>query len=197
MKKLIGFLLIVTGGYSASAQQAPYQSVSLRLGVPSGITYKLYTGKKEAYELALGSTSRYWGSHYYINSFNDISKYKNFTYLNHQVLSTIYLQARYLKDFAIPTAGMEGQLNWYCGAGAVLKFASVRYTYTNIEATPPTQRDEHTDIDIGPEAILGMEYWLEDTSFSFYGEGSAMIELFDRIGARGFAAVGVRYHFFH
>jgi hypothetical protein len=197
MKNLLCILLIAVCGGSVSAQEAPYQSVSLRLGVPIGITYKLYTGKKEAYEFVLGTAAPYWANHYYINSFNNISKYKNFTYLDHQVLNTLYLQGRYLKDFAIPTAGMEGQLNWYCGAGALLKVARVRYTYTNIEATPVTQRDEHTDIDFGPEAIIGVEYWLEDTPLSFYGEGSAMLELFDRISAKGFAAVGIRVHFFH
>jgi hypothetical protein len=198
MKQLIGFILIAFVSHSALAQgiDAPYQSVSLRLGVPLGITYKVYTGKKEAFELGLGSASPYWSNHYYINSFNSFSKYKDFKYLDHQVENTLYLQGRYLKDFAIPTAGMEGQLNWYCGAGALLKVARVKYTYTNIEANPPTQRDEHTDIDFGPEAIIGAEYWLEDTPFSFYGEASAMLEIFDRLGARTFGAVGIRYHFF-
>jgi len=181
---------------SAAAQNVPTQSVSLRLGIPVGFTYKFYTGKKEAFEFILGGASPYWANHYYINSFNTFSKYKDFKYLDHHVQSTIYLEGRYVKDFAIPTSGMEGALNWYCGAGAVLKVAKVNYRYTNIDANPPTQTDNHTDIDFGPEAILGAEYWLEDTPFSFYGEGSAMLELFDRVGGRLFGAVGVRYHFF-
>ena len=195
MKQTIVFILIAFIGFSATAQNMPTQSVSLRLGVPLGITYKIYTGKKEAFEFALGSTSPYWANHYYINSFNTFSKYKDFTYLDHRVQSTLYLQGRYLKDFPIPTTGMVGQLNWYCGVGAIVKIARVNYRYTDIDANPPTQTDQHTDIDFGPEAILGAEYWLEDTPFSFYGEGSAMLELFDRIGGRVFGAVGVRYHF--
>ncbi len=183
---------------AANAQNIPTQSISLRLGVPVGFTYKVYTGKKEAFEFGIGGASPYWANHYYINSFNTFSKYKDYKYLDHRVESTIYLQGRYLKDFAIPTSGMEGQLTWYCGVGAVLKVARLQYTYTNIDAVPPTQTDEHTDVDFGPEAILGAEYWLEDTPFSFYGEGSVMLELFDRVGSgRVFAAVGVRYHFFH
>jgi hypothetical protein len=196
MKHTIIFLLTAFIATSAAAQYQPTQSVSLRLGVPIGITYKVYTSKREAFEFGLGTASRYWASHYYINSFNDVSKYENFKYLDHTVESTVYLQGRYLKDFAIPTTGMVGQLNWYCGAGAILKMASVTYRYTNVEANPPTQSDKHTDIDFGPEAIIGAEYWLEDTPFSFYGEGSAMLELFDRVGGRAFAALGVRYHFF-
>lgn len=195
MRYIIALILVAAFGSSALAQK-PTQSVSLRIGIPIGVTYKIYTGKKEAFEFGLSSAYSYWSNHYYINSFNSFSEYKNFKYLNHTVESTVYLQGRYLKDFAIPTAGMEGQLNWYCGAGAVLKLAKVRYLYTNVDATPPTQSDEHVDIDFGPEAILGAEYWLEDTPFSFYGEGSAMLELFDRVGGRVFGAVGVRYHFF-
>ena len=199
MKKKLPFViaLLVIGISAASAQNMPTQSISLRLGVPVGFTYKIYTGKGEGFEFGIGGVSSFWASHYYINSFNSISKYKDFKYIDHRVESTIYLQGRYLKDFPIPTSGMQGQLNWYCGAGAVLKIARLSYTYTNIEAIPPTQTDGHTDIDFGPEAILGAEYWLEDTPFSFYGEGSAMLEVFDRIGGRFFAAVGVRYHFFH
>jgi hypothetical protein len=195
MRHTITFLLIVFVAGSAAGQGSPTQSVSLRLGVPIGVTYKAYFGKKEALEFGLGSASPYWADHYYINSFNSFSKYKDFKYLDHSVTSTIYLQARYLKDFPIPTTGMVGNLNWYCGAGAVLKIASVNYRYTNVDANPPTQSDKHTDIDFGPEAIIGAEYWLEDTPFSFYGEGSVMLELFDRLGGRAFGAVGARYHF--
>lgn len=185
-------------GISASyAQNYPTQSVSLRLGVPIGITYKGYFGKKEALEFGIGTTSQYWAKQYYINSFNAYSKYRNFKYVDHNVQSTIYLQGRYLKDFPIPTSGMEGNLNWYCGAGAVIKIARLSYTYQDVDAIPVTQVSQHTDIDFGPEGILGAEYWMEDVPFSFYGEASAMLELADRIGSgRFFLAVGARYHFF-
>lgn len=198
MKKKLSFLVVLLIGISAAtAQNMPTQSISLRLGVPVGFTYKAYIGKREGFEFGVGGASPFWGKTYYVNSFNSFSKYKDFKYLDHTVESTIYLQGRYLKDFAIPTTGMQGQLTWYCGAGAVVKIARLDYTYTNIDASPATQTDAHTDVDFGPEAILGAEYWLEDTPFSFYGEGSAMLEVFDRIGGRAFVAVGVRYHFFH
>lgn len=196
MKHLFVLLLIAFVGSNAFCQNAPYQSVSLRLGVPLGLTYKIYTGKKESFEFGIGSAAPLWGNHYYINSFNQFSKYENFKYIDHKVKSSLFLQGRYVKDFSIPTSGMEGQLGWYCGAGAVLKIARVDYVYTNTEAIPPTQRDSRTDLDFGPEAIIGAEYWLADTPFSFYGEGSLMLELFDRVTGRAFGALGVRYHFF-
>jgi len=196
MKGRLTILVLMFMAIGAYAQNAPYQSVSLRLGVPLGVTYKIYTGKKEAFEFGLGSAAPLWGNHYYINSFNSFSKYENFKYIDHRVKSSLFLQGRYLKDFAIPTSGMEGQLGWYCGVGAVLKIARVDYVYTDTESNPPTQRDSRTDFDFGPEAILGAEYWLEDTPFSFYGEGSLMLELADRVTGRAFGALGVRYHFF-
>ncbi|MEJ0030649.1 MAG: hypothetical protein WDO15_09900 [Bacteroidota bacterium] len=92
---------------------------------------------------------------------------------------------------------MEGGTHlvlWYWSA---IESAKVNYKYTNIEAVPPTQlRYPYPNIDFGPEAILGGEYWLEDTPFSFFGEGSVMFEIFVRQTGRLFGAVGVRYHFF-
>jgi hypothetical protein len=196
MKHRLIFLVITLAiAFSASAQNFPVHSVSLRLGVPVGLTYKTYVTRKAAFEFGIGGASPYWANHYYINSFNTFSKYKDFKYIDHRVQNTLYLQGRYLKDFPISTTGMEGALNWYCGVGGVLKVATVTYRYTNTDAVPPTQTDRRTDFDFGPEAILGAEYYLEDTPFSFYGEGSAMLEIFDRVGGRLYAAVGVRYHF--
>ena len=196
MKKIITLATVFFVSVAAFAQNGPTKSVSLRLGIPLGLSYQVYTGKKDHFEFVLGTASPSWSNHYYINSFNTFSKYKNFKYLDHTVKGTTYLQARYLKDFAVPTTGMQGSLTWYCGIGALFKVAKVNYTYTNVDAIPPTQRDKHTDIDFGPEAILGSEYWLEDTPFSFFGEGSVMFEVFDRQTGRLFGAVGVRYHFF-
>jgi hypothetical protein len=191
---LLLFLALATS-VSAVAQNQPAHSISLRLGVPLGLTYKTYVTRRAALEFGLGAASPYWAKQYYINSFNSFSRYENYKYLDHRVSSTLYLQARYLKDFSIPTTGMEGQLGWYCGAGVVAKIAQISYTYTNTDAIPPTQKDSRTDIDFGPEAILGAEYWLEDTPFSFYGEGSAMLEVFDRVTVRPFIAIGARFHF--
>jgi hypothetical protein len=194
-EKFLIFLFALAISFSAKSQSQPVHSVSLRVGVPFALTYKMYTTKRAALEFAVGAAGPNWAKHYYINSFNSISKYEDFKYIDHTVQNALYLQGRYLKDFPIPTTGMTGALNWYCGAGVVAKFAKVTYRYTDVDAVPATQTDERMDINFGPEAILGAEYWLEDTQFSFYGEGSAMLEVFDRVGGRLFAAVGVRYHF--
>jgi hypothetical protein len=196
MKHRLIFLFISLAiAFTASAQNFPVHSLSVRVGIPVGFTYKTYVTRKAAFEFGIGGASPYWSNHYYINSFNTFSKYKDFKYIDHRVHNTLYLQGRYIKDFPISTTGMEGALNWYCGVGGVLKVASLTYRYTNTDAIPPTQTDKHTDIDFGPEAILGAEYYLEDTPFSFYGEGSAMLEVFDRVGGRLFFAVGARFHF--
>lgn len=196
MKGRLMFLFAVCAmNFSAFAQTMPIHSVSARLGVPVAITYKTYTGKKEAWEFGLGSVGPNWGKQYYINSFNAVPKYKDFKYLDHQVQNTVYLLTRYVKEFQIHNVGMPGAWTWYCGVGGVFKISQVTYRYTNTDAIPPTQTDKRTDMDFGPEVILGAEYWLEDTPLSFYGEFSGMLEVFDRVGGKVFAAVGVRFHF--
>lgn len=193
--RLIFLILASTIAFSATAQNFPVHSVSLRLGMPAGLTYKTYVTKKAALEFGIGTGSRYWLKQYYINSFNSFPKYEDFKYIDHQVQSTFYLQGRYIKDFPIATTGMEGSLNWYCGVGGVLKVAKMKYRYTDTDANPPTQIESRTDFDFGPEIIAGGEYYLEDTPFSFYGEASVMLEVFDRVSGRVFGAVGVRFHF--
>ncbi|MEJ0030650.1 MAG: hypothetical protein WDO15_09905 [Bacteroidota bacterium] len=92
--RIIILITLLFVGASTIAQNNPTSSVSLRLGVPVGISYQIYTGKKDHFEFVLGGASPYWSNHYYINSFNTFSKYKNFKYLDHKVSNTIFLQGR-------------------------------------------------------------------------------------------------------
>ena len=176
---------------------AQKQGIGLRLGDPMGITYKNYLNKTRSVEFILGSASRNWHGGYYLNSFESYSQYDNYRYISHEVLSTLYLQARYLLNYDIQIDGMVGRLDWYWGVGAMLKSARVRYTYrgdlTSSFIPPP---DTKTDIDLGPEGIIGLEYKFQDVPVSVFGETSLMIELADRPGAlRVFGGVGVRYNF--
>jgi hypothetical protein len=77
----------------------------------------------------------------------------------------------------------------------LLKFANVDYRYRNRD-TGVLVRDSRTDIDLGPEGILGMEYTFEDIPLTIFGEFSLMVEFADRPGAfRGFSGAGARYNF--
>lgn len=194
MRGVLFFLLIIITSVSfAQAPNGKVQSAGLRLGIPVGFTFKNYTDKGKALEFIIGGVSPNYGRHYYVNSFYSMETSDDAHYVSHKVKSSVYLQGRYLLHFQIPISGMEGDFEWYCGAGAVLKYAKVNYRY--YFTGQANQNKDVTDFDFGPEVILGFQYTFEDLPFSVYGEGSGMCELFNRFTGRGLGAVGIRYHF--
>lgn len=161
-----------------------------------GVTYKKYVGKWTALEFTVGAASPYWSRTYYQNSFNDYSRYDSYIYLSHKLESTVYFQARWLMHFNIPVQDMEGKLNWYWGLGGVVKVAKLTYRFTDPASNPSTRSEVTSDIDVGPEGILGVEYTFEDIPLAVFGDASLMLEVADRPGAaRTFGALGVRYNF--
>ena len=197
MKRVI-FFLIVLCAFSAHGQRKypNLQGIGLRVGSPTGVTYKKYVTKWNALEFNVGTVPRDWNRTYYQNQFNAWGKYDNYIYLSHLVESVVYFQGRYLMHFNIPVEGTTGRLNWYWGLGGLAKIAAVRYTYADPEASPTTQVTNVTDLDIGPEGIIGGEYTFEDIPMAVFVETSLVVELVDRPGAaRMFGGIGVRYNF--
>jgi hypothetical protein len=190
MKKVIGSILLSAFIISASAQD---RGIGLRVGAPMGITFKKYLPQNKAVEFGIGTLTSGWYNQYYENSFSKYKKYDGLRYLSHDVSSTVYLQGRYLLHNDIHIEGMMGELDWYWGVGGMLKFASIDYRYRNEDEE--IVRDTRTDIDLGPEGIIGMEYTFEDVPISIFGEFSLMLEVADRFAFRGFSGVGARYNF--
>ena len=171
------------------------QGIGLRVGNPLGLTYKRYLPNDRAFEFIFGTAPSGWNKNYYKNSFKDLDDYESNSYLSHDVESTVYFQARYLFDYNIPVEGMVGKLDWYWGAGALLKFAKVNYRYQFGDA-PANINDTRTDIDFGPEGIAGMEYTFDDIPLTIFGEVSVLLEFADRpLTFRAFAAAGARFNF--
>jgi hypothetical protein len=193
MKKIICLIVFVSACGFASAQRER-QSIGLRLGDPSGLTYKKYLDKIHAAEFIIGSAGPDWHHTYYQNSFESVNAYESHRYRSHQVKSSLYLQGRYLVHDEIYVQGMEGKWDWYWGLGGVLKFAKVRYNYTPSDGTFE-ETDLYDDFDIGPEGIAGMEYTFEDVPVTVFGEVSLMLEIVNRVAFQPFAAAGVRYRF--
>jgi hypothetical protein len=191
MKKVIALLTIVFCFFAAHAQQ---QGIGLRLGTPWGITYKKYLDKRRAFEFGLGSSSSHWSHRYYRNSFNDYGPYDHYRYRSHAVESTVYLQGRYLLHNNIYVEGLEGNWDWYWGVGAVLKVARVKYRFDN-DAPPFNESGVYRDVDLGPEAIIGMEYTFQDVPLSVFADLSLMLEIVDRVTLQPLSGVGARYRF--
>lgn len=192
MKKVVGCILFsLCALYSYSQDRA----IGIRLGDPMGITFKKYLPNHKAVELGLGTSTIGWHANYYKNSFHSLNRYEGYDYRSHDVRSTIYMQARYLFHYDIPIEGMIGKLEWYWGIGGLMKVAQVNYRYWDLESQT-NLNDARTDIDIGPEGILGMEYTFEQVPLTIFGDISLMAEILDRPGVlRGFSGVGVRYNF--
>jgi hypothetical protein len=190
MKKLFWIVVLCVISVSSYAQN---RGIGLRLGNPYGITYKKYLPRDKAVEFGIGSGYSNWYPHYYENSFRDLDRYEGYEYVSHHVNAPLYLQGRYLLQQDIDIEGMMGKLQWYWGIGGLMKIARVDYTVKKIDVV--TTRSQ-TDIDIGPEGILGMEYTFEDVPLTIFGEFSLFIEIVDRPAAlRGMSGVGVRYNF--
>jgi hypothetical protein len=193
MKKILLTSLVIFSFLVSSAQRQR-QGIGIRLGDPSGITYKKYLPKGHAVEFGLGSTGPAWHNAYYRNSFESRGVYDNYKYRSHRVNSALYIQGRYLLHTEIYVQDLEGKWDWYWGLGGMLKFAKIRYSY--LDADPPyDQTDIYNDIDFGPEGIVGMEYTFQDVPLTVVAEVSLMLELVDRITFQPFGAAGLRYRF--
>lgn len=192
MIKKIGLILFLSIFFvNAFAQD---RGIGLRLGIPMGITYKKYLPREKAIEFGIGTGYSSWYSHYYENSFYDFDRYEGYRYLSHEVRNPLYLQGRYLFQKDIHIEGMMGKLEWYWGVGGLMKLARVNYRYRDPDNV--IVRGSRTDIDFGPEGILGMEYTFEQVPLTIFGEFSLMLEIVDRPGAfRGLSGLGVRYNF--
>jgi hypothetical protein len=191
MRQILICVLLTFSTLCAFSQD---RGIGLRLGIPSGLTYKKYLPKNKAAEFIVGSIAPGWNHYYYENSFYDFEKFEGYQYRSHRVNSVVFLQGRYLFRDNIHIEGMEGKLEWYWGVGGLAKFASITYYYRD-EAGDNLQKT-YSDIDIGPEGILGMEYIFEDLPLTVFGEFSLMIEFADRPGTpRGLSGIGIRYNF--
>lgn len=188
---IIAFFLI-----QAAFGQKRSNGIGLRIGEPFGVTYKRYMSPRSSLEFAIGSSPKGWSDAYYRNSFDDYAEYENYNYLSHDVESIIYLQGRLLLNQPILIEGLDGTLDWFYGIGGVLKSARVDYRFQGEEFPFDFESEDRTDVDLGPEGILGMEYFFSDIPLTIFGELSLMLEIGDRPGTfRLFGGAGLRYNF--
>jgi hypothetical protein len=189
MKKVIALLSFAVCCFAAQAQNYGNQGIGLRVGEPTGVTYKKYLNRYNAVEFILGTAGPGWGNGYYVNSFDEPNRF----YLSHDVRSVLYLQGRFQKHYNIDISGMDGRWDWYWGVGVAMKIATVRYRYTDNVGN--TRTETLTDIDLGPEGMGGMEYTFENVPISVFAELSLMFEIVDRPSIRPLSGVGARYRF--
>jgi hypothetical protein len=166
--------------------------VGVKLGDPLGISVKKYNGDK-AFELIIGR-AYYWGSYNYGYNFYHDNRYKNKSYYfigTHSYSRPIAIQLHYLihKDIS----QLDG-LKWYFGFGGQFRYSHYYYDYWDQNSVYRT--DKITDLGIGPDGVIGLEYTFNDVPISLALDAVLYMEIFDRpflfLGQGGLA---LRYNF--
>jgi hypothetical protein len=186
---LIFFLLMVASGAFA---QRYTQAIGLRLGDPVGLNYRMFGRSGAGLEFGIGSANYAYRSGYYRDAFDNRSRFNNATYDFHRVNSSILLQGRYFQQSKL-NANIDGRLDWFWGIGAAFRSTKVDYTY---RLDGIQHRETVTDIDLGPEGLIGLEYMFPRSPISVFAEVSLMLEIADAPGNLFMlGGVGVRYNF--
>lgn len=195
------FLLLLSG--SAMTQN---WGVGLRLGDPSGITVKKYLGGS-ALELSVGRSHLFYNRGFYGNNFDKWYQKKNYNHFDYQYVgyrrfTPVAIQLHYLiqKDLGESLNTDLGGLEWYFGFGGQLRFQSYYYDYRyKVNGTSGwvfVEGERITDIDLGVDGVLGLEYTLEEVPISFFLDATLFVELIDNpFLFWGQAGFGVRYRF--
>ena len=103
----------------------------------------------------------------------------------------------YHEDFTDVFDISQGYLLGYGGVGAQFRTTQVNYTY-NLGAgeSGGTFNEQRSNVDFGPEAFVGGEYYFDELPISVFAEVGLFLELLDRVGhIKGQGGIGVRYLF--
>ncbi|SEF91062.1 hypothetical protein [Algoriphagus boritolerans] len=191
MKYRILFILVFLPFLGFSQERG----VGIRLGEPFSITYKDFLEDYLSYEVMVGSGGVN-GSNYYQRSFENNPPNSNAFYLSHAASRGVNLNFRMAlhEDITDTFEITEGYLLGYAGAGVQLRTTRVNYAYQpGLQTVVLTE--ERTNLDIGPEAFAGAEYYFDETPISVFVEVGMFLELIDRINVKGQGGIGVRYLF--
>lgn len=165
-------------------------SLGLRFGDPAGLTFKKYSGST-AWEVNLGRSYR-WGYRYndrfyHYERFGDRKLYD---YKGHDAGPTTALQVHWLKHKDISGAK---NLQFYYGLGPQARFTNVYYRY---KFDGRDYYERFTDIDLGIDGVLGLEYTIPGAPLSIFLDANVFVEVFDAPGwFQGQSGLGIRYNF--
>lgn len=176
---------------------AQERGAGIRLGEPFSLTYKDFLDDYLSFEIMVGSGGVN-GPNYYQRSFENNPPSSASIYQSYSVRRGVSLNGRMAlhEDITDMFEITEGYLLGYAGVGAQLRTTNVTYSY--LQANPNQQIlqiEERSNIDFGPEAFGGAEYYFEEFPISVFAEIGVFLELIDRFNFRGQGGIGVRYLF--
>lgn len=197
---LWSMLLFSAAFFSSSisrAQSAGTVGIGIKGGDPTGLSLKFYQ-KKGAIEVNAGRPY-YFSGHfynddlYYRERFYKINKYKGvnyYRYHSYAVSNPVAIQVHFLKSKPTKTAK---ELNWYYGLGPQLRGHRVSYTYYD-DLHNRYYTDEIANIDLGIDAVAGLEYTFSDLPLSVFADFNLFLELLDDLGLGIQGGAGIRYN---
>jgi hypothetical protein len=168
--------------------------LGIRAGDPMGATLKMYFLKRYAVEAVAGYAMAGINGKFHEKAFRDAVPQTDITYAGHEVVMFYGFNSRILMHSSIP-GGMRG-LDWYFGIGAQTRIIEGKHDYFTRSEFPKLERISIRNIDLGPEAILGVEFAFPRSPFSSFGE----VSLFAKVNEPQFfilpqGGVGIRYNF--
>jgi hypothetical protein len=199
MKKII--LLAFVFNHLSMFSYSQNMGIGIRLGDPAGITFKKYSSKN-ALEVNIGRSYLFNGNKWYNTHFNYWYNKQNYNYKEYQYLGygsgvPVALQLHYL--FRNPVKSTQG-LEWYWGFGGQMRFQRYYYSYRYKLHGDPNWYYAYdqavTDIDLGFDGVLGMEYNFKDIPLALFADINIFMEIIDRPFLFWFqGGLGVRYNF--
>src|SRR6478735_9886850 len=178
MKKLLLFVVLIT--LSALAQAQTKIGLGIKLGDPTAISAKIYTGKKIAFEVNLGTSPYSYGNGYYDKYYGNNGKHNGWVYdggYGHG--GGACLQARILAHKDIK-ADIDGKLQWYAGGG--LQYRQRTY-YGNFWDNNGYYYHHYklTDNQFGIDAIIGAEYTFDNAPVSIFADLNLFMQVVDNV----------------
>lgn len=172
--------------------------LGLRLGDVSGLTAKKYLPGGRALEFSLGTTS--YRGYDYEDDFYEEDRYADYEYLDYRRTGAVAFQVNYL--FQKDIGGVEN-LQWYWGFGGQIRSKSYvyEYRYRNYYGPGPgdytwvVATDKVTDLDLGADILIGLEYHIPGAPLSLFTDINLMLELVDDpflLFPQG--GIGIRYN---
>lgn len=177
---------------------AQERGVGIRLGEPISITYKDFIEDYLSIEAMIGSAGVNSDS-YYQKDFENNPPVSNAFYRGQSTSRGISLNLRAAlhEDFTDEFGIEVGYLLGYAGAGVQFRSVNVNYFYDVDQiGGSPNLTEERSNVDFGPEAFGGGEYYFDELPISVFAEVGFFLELLDRVGhIKGQGGIGVRYLF--
>ncbi len=186
---IIGIILVLCVTFSSQLSFGQYGSwaVGARIGDPMALSAKKYdraTGRARqpvsSWELSLGFPwfyRPYDFETFYLNA----KDYENLEIENPGYSPSFAFAAKF--DFYVH-ANVSGFLQAYFGGGAQFRAINGVLSYSIVHSNSNIEEgleDQVTDIDFGPEGVVGLEYSFETMPLNIFVDITGFIELADRV----------------